>query len=365
MREWLEGVSKNGVLSEIEGWGMDNLNDICDFLFGDATSGTMRDEDIPCVETSDDTKLCKTPLVSVRVVTYNQEAYIGECLDSILRQKTNFDFEIVIGEDCSQDRTREICFEYQRRYPKCVRVLWSHENLYAIDGNLRRTIMHCRGKYIAFLEGDDYWTDPLKLQKQVDLIRATGSIGCVANYATLSSTGRIKETRYKSNGFITHDDLAHFYPHTATYVIRRDFLEERERLFPKIHAWYDVVSMHCLVETGKVAHLQDVVSVYRQTGTGIATGLSGQRKKLLGIKQYLDLYLNGPQSWHRRFGALVLTYIAFFFNRSTPGWTKNFTDEYSHDFKRLFWSIYWRQPLDFRTIRALMRYLRFQLGFSD
>jgi len=333
-------------------------------IFNDGVQ-EVRPEDIPCIETSDTDRLCKQPLVSVRIITYNHEPFIEKCIKSVLDQKTDFEYEIVIGEDCSQDQTRNICFEYQKKYPGIIRVLWWHENVRTMGGNQARTQAHCRGKYIALLEGDDYWTDSFKLQKQIDLIRSTDSIGCVANYVTLDRKGHHRKTYYKSNGFITHQDLAHFYPHTSSYVILRDFFERRGKLFPGIHFWYDVVLMHCLVETGRVAHLQDMVSVYRITGTGIATGLSGQKKQILGIKQYLDLYLNGPKSWHKRFGALVLTYIAFFFNRSTPGWTKNFTDEYSHDFKRLFWSIYWRQPLDFRTIRALMRYLRFQLGFSD
>ncbi len=342
---------------------MFSLDTFCDKLFADRVGASTPAGDIPYMETAVLEALPKNPLVSVRIVTYNHEKFIRECIDNVLSQKTDFDFEIVVGEDCSEDKTREICFEYQKKHPDKIRVIWWHKNVSKLGGNGRRTIAHCRGVYVAFLEGDDYWTDPLKLQKQMDLIRSTGSIGCVANYATLSQSGELWETRYRSNGFITHQDLAHFYPHTATYVIQRDFLENRERLYPKIHAWYDVVSMHCLVETGKVAHLQDVVSVYRQTGTGIATGLSGQRKKLLGIKQYLDLYLNGPQSWHRRFGALVLTYIAFFFNRSTSGWNNELAEQYACDLKKVFWTIYWRQPFDLRTLRALMRYLRFRFGF--
>lgn len=325
---------------------------------------TVRPEEIPCVETSDADRLCKQPLVSVRIITYNHEPYIGRCIESVLDQKTDFEYEIVIGEDCSQDRTREICFEYQKRAPEKIRVLWWHENVMDMGGNHARTQARCRGEYIALLEGDDYWTDSNKLQKQIHLIRSTDSIGSVANYAISDLTGVLHETRYRSNGFITHQDLAHFYPHTSTYVIRRDFFERRGNLFPGIHAWYDVVLIHCLVETGKVAHLHDVVSVYRMTGTGIATSLTGQKKQLLGVKQYLDLYLNGPRSWHKRFGALVLTYIAFFFNRSTPGWTKEFTDEYAHDLKRVFGMIYRRQPFDPRTIRALMRYMRFRIGLT-
>ena len=340
------------------------LSAFCDKLCADRVGTSVLAGDIPCLETSDIARLPKFPLVSVRIVTYNHEKYICECIDSVLAQQTDFEFEIVIGEDCSHDRTRKICFEYQTKYPDKIRILWWHENVSSSGGNGRRTIAHCRGKYIAFLEGDDYWTDPLKLQKQIDMIRAMDSIGCVANYAILHQPGNLCEARYRSNGCITHQDLAHFYPHTSTYIIRRDFLERREELFPRIHAWYDVVSLHCLVETGRVSHLPDVVSVYRLTGAGVATGLSGQKKKILAVKQYLDLYLNGPKSWHKRFGALVLTYIAYFFNRSTPGWTKELTKEYASDFTRAFWVIYWRQPFDLRTIRALLRYLRFRVGFT-
>ena len=341
-----------------------NLHKMLERLYGLDGAVQVDPASIPCNETSNPDALCKAPLVSVRLITYNHEPYIQKCLDSVLSQKTDFEYEVVVGEDCSQDRTRAICLEYQKCYPEKVRVLWSDENLHHINGNHKRTEFHCRGKYIALLEGDDYWTDPLKLQKQIDLIRATDSIGCVANYATLHVDGRLLETRYCSGGFITHNDMSHFYPHTSTYVFQRDFINRRQHLYPRLHAWYDVILMHCLIETGKVAHLQDVVSVYRLTGAGVATSMSGQEKKILAIKQYLDLYLNGPKSWHKRFGALVLTYIAYFFNRSTLGWSKEYTKKYASDFKRAFWTIYWRQPFDLRTIRALMRYLRFRAGMT-
>lgn len=319
--------------------------------------------DIPCCETSDLERLCELPFVSVRIVTYNHEPFIRECLDSVVGQKTDFEFEVVIGEDCSTDRTREICFEYQKRFPDKVRVLWSEENLYKIDGNKIRTEARCRGEYIALLEGDDYWTDPLKLQKEVDLIRKTGAIACVANYQTKHADGTFSTTKYQNKtGFITHHDLARFYPHTSTYVIRRDAYFAKAERFPKIHAWYDVISMHCLAEMGKIAFLPDVVSVYRITGGGIATSLSGQKKQLLAVKQYLDLYLHGPSSWHKRFGAAVLTYVAYFFNRSTPGWTKEFTHEHSAFLRGIFRTIFARQFYDLRSIRAFLRYVRFRLG---
>lgn len=318
---------------------------------------------IPCTETSDQQKLCKSPLVSICVVTYNHEAYIAECLDSLLSQETDFEFEIVLGEDCSADKTRQICFEYQHKHPGVIRVLWADENVNKKGGNWNRCIYRCRGDYIAQIDGDDFWCDKHKLQKQIDLIRKTNAIACVANYSTLLKDGSLRVSNYKNkSGRIDHGDLAHFYPHTSTYVVSKKFYQDRSALYPGIIAWYDVVEMHCVADYGKIAFLPDVVSVYRITGGGIATSLSGQKKQLLAVKQYLDLYLHGPSSWHKRFGAAVLTYVAYFFNRSTPGWTKEFTHEHSAFLRGIFRTIFARQFYDLRSIRAFLRYVRFRLG---
>ena len=114
------------------------------------------------------------PKLSVSIVTYDQEAFIGQALDSVLMQRTDFDFEIVIGEDCSTDRTREIVEQYARLYPDRIRALLHPYNLGPshIRGknNFVATFEACRGKYVALLEGDDYWTDLCKLQKQVDFL---------------------------------------------------------------------------------------------------------------------------------------------------------------------------------------------------
>lgn len=142
--------------------------------------------DIPCIETSDSEKLCKHPVVSVNMITYNHEPYIRQAIEGVMMQETDFEFELVIGEDCSTDKTREICFEYQKKCPDKIRVLWWHENLYRnphpAGGNGARNRAHCRGEFIALCEGDDYWTDPKKLQKQVDVMRKHPNVGmCFAS----------------------------------------------------------------------------------------------------------------------------------------------------------------------------------------
>lgn len=109
------------------------------------------------------------PLVSIFVCTYNQEKYIAQTLESFLMQECNFDIEIVIGEDCSKDNTLKICIEYQKRFPDKIKLLNRKKNLGLIE-NFFEGLTHCTGKYIATCGGDDYWTDPLKLQKQVDFL---------------------------------------------------------------------------------------------------------------------------------------------------------------------------------------------------
>lgn len=109
------------------------------------------------------------PLVSVCTITYNHEQYINEAIESFLMQETDFPFEIVIGEDCSTDSTRVIIDEYVAKYPNIIRLITSENNV-GMQENGARTILSCIGEYIAFCEGDDYWTDKKKLQIQIDEI---------------------------------------------------------------------------------------------------------------------------------------------------------------------------------------------------
>lgn len=126
---------------------------------------------IPCNESSSSAVLERRPLVSVAMITYNHEPFIARAIEGVLRQRTDFPFELVIGEDASTDATREICQHYQRRYPDVIRILWASENVSRdCSGNFYRTCQKCRGKYVALCEGDDYWTDPDKLQLQVDYL---------------------------------------------------------------------------------------------------------------------------------------------------------------------------------------------------
>ena len=129
-----------------------------------------------------------TPLVSVSLVTYNHAPYIAKAIDSILAQETDFPVEICIGEDHSSDGTREICQRYAEQYPDQIRLfLRERKDVIYIDGfptgrfNWMETLKACQGKYIAVLEGDDYWCDPRKLQMQVDFLEANPEFNVCAH----------------------------------------------------------------------------------------------------------------------------------------------------------------------------------------
>ncbi|MGN1340563.1 MAG: glycosyltransferase family 2 protein, partial [Oscillospiraceae bacterium] len=129
-------------------------------------------------------------LVSVVLVCYNQEKYIAQALDSVLMQKTDFPFEIIVGDDASGDTTPDIVMQRCEQYPDRIRFIRRETNIGATR-NAYELMLLCRGRYIAYLEGDDYWTDEYKLQKQADfLIGHPDYLGCTSRFHVVDSEGR-------------------------------------------------------------------------------------------------------------------------------------------------------------------------------
>ncbi|KQM44712.1 GNAT family N-acetyltransferase [Chryseobacterium sp. Leaf201] len=168
------------------------------------------------------------PTLSIFVMVYNHGIYLKECLDSLLMQKTAFNYDIVIGEDCSTDHSREILLNYQKLYPGKFKLLLHDKNIGAAN-NQEQTYKNCTGKYIAVCEGDDYWTDPLKLQKQVDFLEGNNDYSmCFHNVEKIDIEGKIldipiteSETAEKA---YTIEDLAEGnFIHTASVIFRKNF----------------------------------------------------------------------------------------------------------------------------------------------
>lgn len=122
------------------------------------------------IEISDSTAYSQKPLVSVVMLAYRHADFIAQAIESVITQHCDFPFELIIGEDCSPDDTRQTVLDYQRRYPHIIRVLTAEKNV-GMHVNGDRCTQACRGEFIATCEGDDYWNTPNKLQMQVDLLR--------------------------------------------------------------------------------------------------------------------------------------------------------------------------------------------------
>ena len=125
--------------------------------------------------------IANTPLVSIICSTYNHGLYISQCLDGFLMQKTNFPFEILIHDDASTDNTPDIIREYEHNHPQVIRPIYQKENKYSKKEDIfaKYQCSRVRGKYIAICEGDDYWIDPLKLQKQIDFLENNPDYGMI------------------------------------------------------------------------------------------------------------------------------------------------------------------------------------------
>jgi glycosyltransferase involved in cell wall biosynthesis len=138
------------------------------------------------------------PLVSVSLTAYNMANWLPRALDSVLEQRTTFPFEIVIGDDCSVDETVNVAHSYQVRHPDMIRVLQRSKNV-GVQRNTYETFEQCQGKYIAWLDPDDYWTDSEKLEIQVATLESDPSInacGHFVRYVTIE--GEVKRERYPS-----------------------------------------------------------------------------------------------------------------------------------------------------------------------
>ena len=273
---------------------MDMIEDaFYELLRGCRIGKTASPAEVPCNETSDMALLCKEPLVSVHMTVYNHERYLKQAIESVVNQETDFDYEIVIGEDASQDSSREICFEYQRRYPDKIRVLWSDKNVFEVFGNWTRVTARCRGRYVAFCEGDDFWIDRKKLQKQVNVFRENVNIGiCFSRaiwYNEKEDSTRIWKGHGFDNGLIPSRKFCLLYAFgdspivrkfgettfimTPTVVVRNDLLQiafKEDYIFRKTLTVEDAKVVVGVGFRSDAYFMCDVTATYRHNPGGIS-----------------------------------------------------------------------------------------------
>lgn len=237
-----------------------------------------------------------SPLLSIVLITYNHEKYIREALDSILIQKTNFNFEIVIGDDCSTDATPDICREYASIHSNINYQRYDSNGGVPINWN--KTISRCSGKYIAMLEGDDYWINENKLQKQVDILEANINITlCFSSYLRqdeaenkqiISTFDEVFENKsYNALELLNNWTI----PHTASVVFRKSIFDKDSRLGTSSFRYFfcDTLYFYCIIEHGIAWGVSDVMSVHRTNPQSITrVGSEAQAlKQITNIYNYL------------------------------------------------------------------------------
>ena len=216
------------------------------------------------------------PVLSVLFITYNHEKYLQKSLDSVLSQQTDFDYEIVVGEDCSTDSTREILRDYKKKYPKKIRLLFRDRNFGRPTLNVYETAMECRGKYIATLEGDDYWTDEKKLQKAVDFLEINPVYSGCANPSLLIGedgeelTDRSPLRLYtwdKDDYTLTDYRADDIWPGQTASIVTRNFWKDGRFDYTVIYRAHDFIDdawiLFFSLMHGPIHHFNETMSSWR------------------------------------------------------------------------------------------------------
>lgn len=222
------------------------------------------------------------PLVSIVCIAYNHEPYIRECLESFVTQKVNFPIEILVNDDCSKDNTALIIREYEQKYPDLFKCVYQNENQYSKGVQPWFDILFpmVQGKYIALCEGDDYWVNPMKLQKQIEILEKDETlVGCYTDYYDVDLDGKRcyngihratigrELNRISLRDFFTYNVS---YP-TASVVFRNNHAEEviqkvRHMKNPYLGDWVLWIALHCF---GDFYYLDEITSAYRFNPTSV------------------------------------------------------------------------------------------------
>jgi glycosyltransferase involved in cell wall biosynthesis len=247
-------------------------------------------------------------LLSIVVITYNHEKYIRKCLDSILMQDVDFSFEIIIGDDCSTDKTAQIITEYQDKYPDIIKPNLRSINVGATK-NQYDCFLRCTGNYIAILDGDDFWTDKQKLKIQIDFLKNNESfIACTQRYSVVDENDNVTQEVFfgpgrPESGEYTLNDFQKYiyYGHPGTLVFKNIFLEPKHdySIIHKADRWIcDITLGLILTCLGRIYVSDENMTSYRRFqkkgGTNFCSSILGKNgtiERLIFLKKLEDYCL--------------------------------------------------------------------------
>jgi glycosyltransferase involved in cell wall biosynthesis len=231
---------------------------------------------VPIREISSRPPSAPRPKVSVAMITYNHEKYITQAVESVMMQQTKFPYELVIGEDCSPDRTREICLSLQAKYPDRIRLLLPERNLGART-NEAHVFRACYGDYIALLEGDDFWLHPQKVQRQVDFLENNPNCSACFTLTRVVSDGEGTRSSYipakaTPSRLYNTEDLIEKNSIATCSLLFRNILHELDLAPFSPVAMSDWPLNVLLSLRGSIGYLNEAMAAYRQHDGGIWTG---------------------------------------------------------------------------------------------
>ena len=243
-----------------------------------------------------DRDLQSSLMVTIRCLTYNHEQYIRQCLDGFVMQKTNFRFEAIVHDDASTDGTAKIIREYAEKYPDIIKPIFETENQYSKrDGSVGRIMdEHTHGKYVAICEGDDYWIDPYKLQKQVDFLESNPDyVMCSHRFNQyIQEKGLLEEEQDKDFKGADYDlkNLigGKWLTQTLTVMYRRTALDLKR--YAAYGMSMDMILFYELLRNGKGYCFPDIMAVYRLHNGGVWSEVSLNARRLVEFKARLAIY---------------------------------------------------------------------------
>jgi glycosyltransferase involved in cell wall biosynthesis len=244
-------------------------------------------------------KVPSKPKVSVCLITYKHVDYLETCIQNILNQKVNFDFEIIIGEDCSPDRTGEIVTNYAKEFPEKIKAFIRPKNAGA-KVNFLHCFFECRGEYIVHIEGDDYWTDIHKLQTQVDFLdQNPHASACFHNAEIIFEDGSgfapqlINKADQKkwvnSADFLAEKET--WFMATASVMMRAKFAQNLPEWFLESKSG-DIPLYVILAEQGPIGYIDKIMSVYRKNEGGMSYTDNVQSEVFLNNRIFMYSKIN-------------------------------------------------------------------------
>ncbi len=250
------------------------------------------------------------PMVTVLITTYNQERYIGTAIDSVLAQKTDFPFEIYISEDCGSDGTRAILQDYAARFPEIIRLNLREKNV-GISRNWYEGLCAARGQYVCTLEGDDWWRDDHKLQKQVDFLRAHPDYLAVSHTLLLTDdAGNTYGTLPDDQRILGKDATMALFLSGVTYsctacLVKNIFDPADKTLYDYVTANRSIADFAlCMLylDKGKVFVMNEALSAYRVAGTDENhQNYNGTQSALKKYADFLDVVNASRRYWQGKY----------------------------------------------------------------